>query len=90
MSNTQFSCCDLLFQLFLGQMRNLPKLINFDFQACFGRVACSLKRSFWKQATANSIQDDKQFPFQATTHQQLVNNSSRLFDNTLNKENSTT
>jgi hypothetical protein len=29
--------------------------------------------SFWKQATTNSIQDDKQFPFQATTRQQLVN-----------------
>ena len=57
----------------ISQMRKLPNLINFNFQACFGN-ACSLSESssFWKQATANSIQDDKQFPFQTTSFQRLV------------------
>ena len=48
MSNSQIFCCHLLFQLFLGQM---PNLINFDFQACFGRMACSWK---WKAAPFGS------------------------------------
>jgi hypothetical protein len=99
MSNTQFSCCHLLFQFFLGRMHNFSNLINFDFLALFWKDGLLLKTetsSFWKQATTNSIQDDKQFPFQATTCQQLVNkqhqhsNQQRrheLFDNTLNKEN---
>ena len=76
MSNTQFSCCHLLFQLFLDRMHNFPNLINFDFLALFWKDGLLLKTetsSFWKQATTNSIQDDKQFPFQATTRQQLVN-----------------
>ena len=29
--------------------------------------------SFWKQATTNGIQDDKEFPFQATISKQLIN-----------------
>ena len=101
MSNTQFSCCHLLFQLVLGRMRNLPNLINFDFRALFWKDGWLLKTetsSFWKQATTNSIQDDKQFPFQATTlattHQQLCQQTTStfhdLFDNTLNKENGNT
>ena len=51
MSNTQFSCCHLLFQPFLGQIRNLPNLDYFDFKACFGRMASSLK---WKAAPFGS------------------------------------
>jgi hypothetical protein len=43
---------------FLSQMRNLPNLINFDFQACFwndGLLLISESSSFWKQATTNKI-----------------------------------
>jgi hypothetical protein len=41
MSNSQFSCCR---KLFLAAMRDLPNLIQLDFQASFGTMACFLER----------------------------------------------